>query len=62
MTNTVNLGAGGLRPFRFADPRGIMDHEKSAVENTIFMFPRYFCTSEQKVKSWWLQCAGLVIL
>jgi hypothetical protein len=22
MSNAVNLGAGGLRPFRFADPRG----------------------------------------
>jgi hypothetical protein len=50
MTNTVNLGAGGLRPFRFADPRGIMDYEKKCSgEHDIYVPEVFYIGAEGKV-------------
>ena len=50
MTNTVNLGTGGLRPFRFADPRGIMDYEKKCSgEHDIYVPEVFYIGAEGKV-------------
>jgi hypothetical protein len=50
MSNDVNLGSGGLRPFRFGNPRGIMDYEKKcAGEHNIYVPEVFYVPQEGKV-------------
>jgi hypothetical protein len=47
MANVTNLGAGGLRPFRFQDQRGIMDYEKKCSGDHDIYVPEVFYVPQE---------------
>jgi hypothetical protein len=50
MSNVANSDTGGLRPFRFAIPRGIMDYEKKCSgEHDIYVPEVFYVPQEGKV-------------
>jgi len=51
MNTTVSLGAGGLRPFRFADPRGIMEqsNKRCSGEHDIYNAEVLYVQAEGKL-------------
>jgi hypothetical protein len=50
MANAAQLGTGGLRPFRFADPRGIMEQaKKCSGEHDIYVPEVFYVQQEGKV-------------
>lgn len=51
MSNAANLGAGGLKPFRFADPRGFMEQQnkRCSGEHDIYVAEVLYVSAEGKL-------------
>lgn len=51
MSNVANLGSGGLKPLRFADPRGIMEqsNKRCSGEHDVYVAEVLYVPAEGKL-------------